>query len=85
MEIDQERYSIGTTRKIESENTQAPTDVQHKLFELFLVNEVINHLCKQSKIYTNSKGNFTFHNTSDEFRTFLTILLLSGYMLVLDM
>ena len=84
METDQERYSISTTRKIESENTQA-TDVPHRLFELFLVNEVINHLCKQSKIYTNSKGNFTFHNTSDEFRTFLTILLISGYMSVLDM
>ena len=55
LEIDQERYSIGTTKKIESENTRAPTDVPHKLFELFLVNEVINHLCKQSKIYTNSK------------------------------
>ena len=40
---------------------------------------MINYLCDQSKIYANSKGNFTFHVTLGEFRASLAILLLSGY------
>ena len=65
----------------EFENTQAPTDVNlppHKLFELFFNDEVINFSCDQSKIYANSKRNFTFHVTPDEFRAFLAVLLISG-------
>ena len=71
--------------KTEFENTQVPIDpnlVSHKLFELFFDGEVKNHLCEQSKIYANSKGSFTSHVTSDDFRTFFAILLISGYTLV---
>ena len=42
----------------------------HKLSELFFDYEVINHLCEQSKIYTNRKKKCTFHVTSDEFRAY---------------
>ena len=66
--------------KLEFENTQAPIDV--KFFELFFDTEVINHLCEQSKIYTNNNGYFTFNVTSDEFSVFLAILLISEYMLL---
>ena len=66
--------------KLEFENTQAPIDV--KFFELFFETEVINHLCEQSKIYTNNNGYFTFNVTSDEFSVFLAILLISEYMLL---
>ena len=67
---------------LEFENTRASIDVNlppHKLFELFFDDEVINYLCDQSKIYANSKGNFTFHVTLGEFRASLAILLISGY------
>ena len=76
---------IAQQEKTEFENTQAPIDVDlvpHKLFELFFDGEVINHLCEQSKIYANSKGNFASHVTSDDFLTFSAILLISGYTLV---
>ena len=62
--------------------TQAPIDVNippHKLLEVFFDDEMINCLCDQSKIYVNSKGNFTLHVTPDELRAFLAILLISGY------
>ena len=62
--------------------TQAPIDVNippHKLLEVFFDDEMINCLCDQSKIYANSKGNFTLHVTPDELRAFLAILLISGY------
>ena len=62
--------------------TQAPIDVNippHKLLEVFFDDEMINCLCDQSKIYANSKGNFTLHVTPDKLRAFLAILLISGY------
>ena len=65
----------------EFENTQTPADINlpsYKLFELFFDDEVINYLCDQSKIYANSKGNFTFHITPDQLLAFLAILLISG-------
>ena len=75
--------SVAQQEKIGFENTQATIDVDlapHKLFELFLDDEVINYLSEQSKICTNSRGNFTFHANSDELHGFLAILLSSGYI-----
>ena len=43
---------------------------------------MINYLCEQPKIYGNTKGNFTFHVSPDEFRAFLAIFLISGYNLL---
>ena len=66
---------------LEFENTRASIDVNlppHKLFELFFDDEVINYLCDQSKIYANSKGNFTFHVTPNQLFAFRAISLISG-------
>ena len=76
---------IAQQEKIELENAQVPIDIDlvpHKFFELFLDDEVINHLCEQSKIHANRNGNFTFRFTLDEFRAFLSALVISGYIFV---
>ena len=42
----------------------------------------MNHFCGKSKLYANSKENFTLHVTPDEFCPFLAIMLISGYALL---
>ena len=43
---------------------------------------MLNYLCDQPIIYCNTKGNFLFHVSPDEFRAFLAIFLISGNTLL---
>lgn len=49
------------------------------LFECFFDQELLETFAEFSKTYARSKGNMTFATTSEELKTFLAILLLSGY------
>ena len=51
------------------------------LFEFFMTDKFIDHICKETKTYAAHKGNHTFKIDSDEMRSLLAVLLLSGYIL----
>ena len=51
----------------------------HKLFELFLKNTEMERICIESTNYVRLKGNHIFTMTVEKLKTFLTILLVSGY------
>ena len=51
----------------------------HLLFELFFNDEVVTHLCEQSKLNAARKDNFVLHVTPEEFCAFSAIALISGY------
>lgn len=51
----------------------------HELFELFFDDDVVEMIVQFSITYARSKGNHSFSVNSGEMRTFLAILLLSGY------
>ena len=56
------------------------TDIfPHQLFKLFFENELLEYFCNQSKIYTPSKNDFSFHVDIDEMRALTIILLVTGY------
>ena len=50
------------------------------LFELFLTDKLIDHICKETNTYAAQKGNHTFKIDSNEIKPFLAVLLLSGYI-----
>ena len=50
------------------------------LFELFMTDKLIEHFCKETSTYAAQKGNHTFKIDSNEMKSFLAILLLSGYI-----
>ncbi len=52
------------------------------IFELFLNVVAIEHLVKQTVTYALQRGSHSFSLTSDEMRTFIEILLMSGYCCV---
>ena len=51
----------------------------HELFELFLPNTEMERICLESTNYARLKGNHMFTMTVEEIKSFLTILLVSGY------
>ena len=50
------------------------------LFELFMTDKLIDHICKETNAYAAQKGNHTFKSDSNEMKSFLAVLLLSGYI-----
>ena len=50
-----------------------------ELFELFFDDDVVEMIVKFSNMYAQSKGNHSFSTTTQEVRTFLAILMVSGY------
>ena len=50
------------------------------LFELFMTDKLINHICKETNAYAAQKGNHTFKIEPNELKSFLAVLLLSGYI-----
>ncbi|KAL8585552.1 hypothetical protein ACOMHN_046212 [Nucella lapillus] len=51
-----------------------------EIFELFVDDEVVDYIVDQTNLYARrDKGNHNFVTTRQEFRTFMAILLLSGY------
>ena len=50
------------------------------LFELFMTNKLIDHICKEKNAYAAQKGNHTFKIEPNELKSFLAVLLLSGYI-----
>ena len=50
------------------------------LFELFMTDKLIDHICKETNTYAAQKGSHTFKIDSNEMKSFLAVLLLSGYI-----
>ena len=50
------------------------------LFELFMTDIVIDHICKETNAYAAQKGNHTLKIETNELKSFLALLLLSGYI-----
>ena len=50
------------------------------LFELFITNEFVNLICKKTNPYAAQKGNHSFKLDPKEFKSFIAVLLLSGYI-----
>ena len=55
-------------------------DFPATLFDLFMTDKLIDHICKEKNTYAAQKGNHTFKTDSDEMKSFLAVLLLSGYI-----
>ena len=51
----------------------------HQIFELFFTHDEMERICLESTSYARQKGNHVFTMTIDKFKSFLAILLLSGY------
>ena len=45
-----------------------------------MTNKLIDHICKETNAYAAQKGNHTFKFDSNEMKSFLAVLLLSGYI-----
>ena len=54
----------------------------NEIFELFLHNDVLEHLRNSTVVYAMQKGNHQFKLDIDEMKIFISILLLSGYCTV---
>ena len=50
------------------------------LFELYMTDKLIDHICKETNAYAAQKGNHTFKIEPNELKLFLAVLLLSGYI-----
>ena len=50
------------------------------LFELFMNDKLIDHICKETNAYAAQKGNHTFEIEPNELKSFLAVLLLSGHI-----
>ena len=50
------------------------------LFELFMTDKLIDLICKETNAYAARKGNHTFKIEPNELKSFLAVLLLSGYI-----
>ena len=50
------------------------------LFGLFMTDKLIDHICKETNAYVAQKGNHTFKIEPSELKSFLAVLLLSGYI-----
>ncbi len=58
-------------------NLNGKTEVE--IFETFFSDEIFDLIIQQSKIYASQKNNLKFSVNKDELRSFIGILLLSGY------
>ena len=50
------------------------------LFELFITDEIVNLICKETNSYAAQKGNHSFKLDPKEFKSFIAVLLLRGYI-----
>ena len=50
------------------------------LFELFITDEIVNLICKETNSYAAQKGNHSFKLALKKIKTFIAVLLLSGYI-----
>ena len=50
------------------------------LFEIFMTDKLIDHVCKETNTYAAQKGNHTFKTDSNAMKSFLAVLHLSGYI-----
>ena len=50
------------------------------LFECFMTDKLIDHIFKEANAYAAQKGNHTFKIEPNELKSFLAVLLLSGYI-----
>ena len=50
------------------------------IFELFMTVKLIDHICKETNTYAAQKENHTFKIDSNAMKSFLAVLLLSGYI-----
>ena len=50
------------------------------LFELFITDKLTDHICKETNAYAAQKGNHKFKIEPNELKSFLVVLLLSGYI-----
>ena len=50
------------------------------LFELFMIDKLIDRICKETNTYAAQKTNHTFKIDLNEMKSFLAALLLSGYI-----
>ena len=49
-------------------------------FELFTTDEIVNLICKETNSYAAQKGNHSFKLGPKEIKSFIAVLLLSGYI-----
>ena len=52
----------------------------YQMFEKIFTIEEIERICEESNKYAQSKGNHVFKMTPERLRSFIAILLLSGYI-----
>ena len=52
----------------------------HEIFERFITNEELNRICEESTKYARMNGNHNFVMTIEKLKSFLAILLVSGYV-----
>ena len=60
-------------------STNSLSAAPHLIFEKFLTNAGLTEICNQSNKYAKSKENHTFNLTLEKSKSFIAILLLSGY------
>ena len=79
-----QRIGIQNVEDLSSWTSPEPVRDQYDssvtLFELFMTDKLIDHICKETKAYAAQKGNHTFKIEPNELKSFLTVFLLSGYI-----
>ena len=55
-------------------------DTPVTLFDLFMTDKLIDHICKETNAYPAQKGNHTFKIEPNVLKSFLAVLVLSGYI-----
>ena len=50
------------------------------LFKLFITDETVNLICKETNSYVAQKGNQSFKLDPKEFKSFIAVLFLNGYI-----
>ena len=51
-----------------------------EVFELLINDEISDHACRETNKYASQKGNHTLKGGKQELRSFITVLILSGYI-----
>ena len=79
----QQHKDIRNTNKLNEwkypEAVQDMHDSPVTLFELFITDELVNLISKETNLYAQ-KGNHSFKLNLKEFKLFIAVLLLSGYI-----
>ena len=77
--------SVSSTKRMQLNQWNQPSpkfdkNLQpHQIFELFLTDDEMQWIYLKSINYARQKGNYVFTMTIEKFKSFLVILLLSGY------